>query len=681
MTDQFHRSIRISLGNPSLQSALDINAQRRYEARHSALASLPEDWHVMRQKAHDVRARVIDNLDSYLTEFMQHAQDNGFLVYQAETADDAVGLVEQVLLKNNARRIAKSKSMLSEEINLNHALENKGFQVVETDLGEYIIQLRGERPAHIITPSVHLRRQEVAETFHEKLGIPYTEDIAELTEAARKTLRKVFLTADAGISGVNFGVAQEGMVCLVTNEGNGRMVTTLPPVHIALMGIERLVPTLEDLSLMLHLLPRSATGQKMSVYTSLIRGPSRVPGVNPQQRYLILVNNGRRALQRSMLKDALYCIRCGACLNACPVFREIGGHAYVNTLGEGSPYPGPIGAVISPGMFGYSEFGHLARASSLCGACKETCPVDIDLPQLLLQVRAGEIDQTDQTKTSPNPPGSLTLGLRLYTWLATNPVRFSYAQHIAGRLTRLVSKSAWIRLPAFSGWGYSKDMPKPASQTFRSRFPQITSSMVVTSPDPALDTERGPSDDESPSAMGKVLLPTKIEQFETEIRLLGGSFTRCKTNNLTASVLTLLREYEVTLVYAWSQEFLPPGLIESLRNAGLRITNSLDPDAGAGLTGAIAAVSATGTLVLCEHPGQPLAASLLPPIHVAIFHEDILLRSLEDAFQMPTVRQAPATVLISGPSRTADIEMSLTIGVHGPGKMHVFCLQDSQYQE
>ena len=238
-------------------------------------------------------------------------------------------------------------------------LKQKVSRVVETDLGEYIVQLRNERPAHIITPAVHLRRNDVGQLFHEKLGIPYTEDIPTLTNAARKVLREVFLTANIGISGVNFGVAETGSLCIVSNEGNARMVTTLPPIHIALMGMERLVRNLDDLALMLSLLPRSATGQKLSVYTQLINKP-----FENQQRHLIILDNGRYALRNSPLKESLYCIRCGACLNACPVFREIGGHGY------NSIYPGPIGSVISAGFFG-SDFVPLAQASSLCGACKE----------------------------------------------------------------------------------------------------------------------------------------------------------------------------------------------------------------------------------------------------------------------------------------------------------------------
>jgi L-lactate dehydrogenase complex protein LldF len=298
-------------------------------------------------------------------------------------------------------------------------------------------------------------------------------------------LHQVFLDADIGLSGVNFGVVDTGTLCILTNEGNGRMVTTLPPVHIALMGIERIVPSMDDLALMISLLPRSATGQKMTVYTNLIHSPRHTDDPDgPAERHLVLVDNGRLALHTSPLAEALLCIRCGACLNACPVYREIGGHAYVDIHGKSSAYPGPIGSVISPGLFGQSEFGHLARASSLCGACKDACPVDIDLPALLLRIRAGHVNDVAKASKSnsvqPNAPALLALGLRIFSWFAVSPGRYSFALRVAGTFARLASpfigsKNAagkvYLHIPAFTGWGYSKDFPRPSSRTFHQRWP------------------------------------------------------------------------------------------------------------------------------------------------------------------------------------------------------------------
>ncbi len=335
MADPFRKHIRTSLANTNLQTALDSNAERRHLARLNSYASLPDDIQRLRQRAHAVRAETIRNLDGYLAEFIRNAEANGMIVHQAKDGLEAVSQVLELVQGAGARRVVKSKTMVGDEIEINAALEKAGVQVVETDLGEWIVQMRGERPAHILTPAVHLRRQDVARLFQEKIGLPYTEDVAELTAATRRTLRQAFLDADVGISGVNFGVASEGALCLLTNEGNGRMVTTLPPLHIAIMGIERLAPTLDDLALMISLLPRSSSGQKMTVYANLIRGPRRPGEVDGAlERHLILLDNGRRAMARSPLMEALYCIRCGACLNECPVFRELGGHAYVGDQGQ-----------------------------------------------------------------------------------------------------------------------------------------------------------------------------------------------------------------------------------------------------------------------------------------------------------------------------------------------------------
>src|SRR4030066_628442 len=415
----FRTRIRASLADANLQSALDANAERRIKVRQNAFASLvnPQE---LRARAHLVRADVIEHLDSYLDQFIAHANENGVVVHRAADADQAIKTVLEIASQQEARLIAKSKTMVSEEIGLNHELENHGLQVIETDLGEYIVQLRGEPPSHIITPAVHLRRQDVGKLFQEKLGLPYTEDISIMTNAARRTLRQVFLDADIGISGVNFGVAETGTLCVVTNEGKGSMVTTIPRTHIALMGIDRMVPTMDDLALMLSLLPRSATGQKLSVYTSLLNSPRREDDPDgPQERHIILVDNGRNDVRGSELREILYCIRCGACLNACPVFREIGGHAYVGRDGKGSTYSGPMGSVVSPALFGQCEFGQLARASSLCGACREACPVEIDLPKLLLRVRAGIGVQAPRALAKPNTPKLLKLGVGIFTLAAT----------------------------------------------------------------------------------------------------------------------------------------------------------------------------------------------------------------------------------------------------------------------
>ncbi len=693
----FANRIRAALADANLQTALDANAERRIAVRRQALASLP-DYQALRQRAHAVRVDAIANLDGYLERFIDKARQNGLVVHRASDAAQANQIVLDIARRVGASLgrsplVAKSKTMVSEEIGLNHALESAGLRVVETDLGEYIVQLRGEPPSHIITPAVHLRRSDVGETFHEKLGIPRTDDIPTLTTAARSALREVFLDTTIGVSGVNFGVAETGTLCVITNEGNGRMVTTLPPVHIALMGIERLVPTVDDLAVMLALLPRSATGQKITVYTNLIHAPRR-PGDpdGPEERHLILVDNGRSAVRGSQLAEILYCIRCGACLNACPVFREIGGHAYVSVAGKSSTYPGPMGSVVSPALFGVPEFGHLARASSLCGACQEACPVDIDLPGLLLRIRAGRVSSPETGFTGSagfqgagvsNAPRLLAWGLRLYTWVATSPWRFEVAQRLAGFFSRIVSPftpsktpqgGAWLRLPALTGWGYSKDFPQPARRPFRVRFK--STDVPGERAGSVEQVGKSPSVDEVLAPRPAISLSSSelVDRFAAELEALSGSFRLCRREDLSRDIASLLKQKGVPAIQAWQAEHLPIGLLDELRGAGIQVSHEPDPELQAGLTGALGAIAETGTLVLPGGPGRPLTASLLPAMHIAVIEASRIYPALAEVLDLPEVQGASAVVLVSGPSRTADIEMTLTIGVHGPGELYVFCV-------
>jgi L-lactate dehydrogenase complex protein LldF len=346
--------------------------------------------------------------------------------------------------------------MISEEVELNHALEAAGIEVVESDLGEYIIQLAGEPPSHIIAPAIHKTKEQVGALLSDRLGVPYTNDPAEMTAVARKTLRRRFLTADMGITGVNFGVAASGSISIVTNEGNASIGVTTPRVHVALMGMERLVPTTADLAVMLRVLARSATGQKLSVYTDLITGPRR-PGDpdGPDALHVVIVDNGRSALRKTELEEILLCIRCGACLNACPVYREIGGHAY------GSVYSGPVGAVLTPALRGVADWHDLAEASSLCGACREVCPVRIDIPRMLLATRARSFAAGHTARwTIPV--------LRVYRLAATRPRLFRLAAALARAGSRLFARDGWIdRAPwPLSGWTRSRALPALAPRSF-----------------------------------------------------------------------------------------------------------------------------------------------------------------------------------------------------------------------
>ena len=657
----FRQRIRESINNETLQTALDNNTERRLKGRAAAFESIP-DWRERRQRAHAIRADVIDHLDKYLEQFIAKNEENGVIVHRVKDAAEAIQIVLEIAKSSTNYQapitktlIAKSKSMVSEEIELNHALEKEGIEVIETDLGEYIVQLRHERPSHIITPAAHLKKEQVGELFHEKLGIPYTTDIPTLTATARKVLREVFLTADIGLSGVNFGVAETGGICLVTNEGNGRMVTTLPPVHIALMGMERLVPNLDDLALMLSLLPRSATGQKLTVYTQLLHKP--LPN---QQRHLILLDNGRSRLRNSPLKESLYCIRCGACLNACPVFRELSGHAYIGSDLSIAPYPGPIGSVISPGLLG-ENYVQLAQASSLCGACKEVCPVDIDLPKLLTRVRAGMATVDSGQWTVDNGGAGLSsatkFGLQIFARVATRPWLYAVSQKFASLGTFLLSPfSRWVRLPAFTGWGLSKDFPRFVGKTFRDSYKkrlEIGRLEIKDAPQP--NQQLPITNHQSPI--------TNL-QFTTELTALGGHVH--STQNPTLSVIQLLKSRGVDKIH------LEPNTLDEilLHAAGIAFTHEPDQQITVGVTNAICGLADTGSVLIVDGAGDPLKASLLPEIHIAVLKSSNILPSLPDA--MKFVKNTSAAVFITGPSRTADIEMTLTIGVHGPKEIHVF---------
>lgn len=390
---EFRRQAFIAIQDVRLQSALDGATGRFAQARLQALAALP-DADEMRDRLKAVRAATLAQLGHHLGAFERNAVAAGATVHWARNGDEAAEIVVGIARKHGVSLAAKSKSMATEEIELNQALRNAGIQSVETDLGEWIIQLADEPPYHIIAPAIHKTRAQVADLLRAKADgsrlVPdrVADDIPALTAAARALLRETFLSAGMGISGANIGVAETGSIVLVTNEGNGRMVTSVPPLHVAILGIEKIAPTWDDAALWLSLLARSATGQSLSVYTSIVTGPARPDDVDgPREVHIVLVDNGRSRLLGGEYEEVLQCLRCGACLNVCPVYREAGGHAY------GSPYSGPIGAVISPLLFGLDKYEALPQASSLCGACLDACPVRIDLPRMLLALRAEMVEQ------------------------------------------------------------------------------------------------------------------------------------------------------------------------------------------------------------------------------------------------------------------------------------------------
>ena len=444
----------IAIGDPELQRAVAKGTNNAYTKRLAAMFADGHDhgeW--MRQQAAEAKRRALRNLPDLLEQAEKNLTANGFKVLWAQDAAEANALVQQIAREHEIRVVAKAKSMLTEEIGLNHALEDAGLRVVETDLGEYIIQLNHETPSHIVAPVIHKTKEAIRDIFVRELGMTPTDDAGEMVAFARKILRSEFLAADMGISGGNFIIAETGSLCLVMNEGNGRLCTTLPRVHVALVGIEKVIANVEDYSTLTQVLPRSGTGQNLTVYTNIINGPRRSDdGDGPQDAYVILVDNGRSEIYDTKYAEALACIRCGACQNACPVYRSTGGHAY------GWVYGGPIGAVLTPLMIGLENAKPLPHASSLCGSCKQVCPVDIDLPRMLLDLRADLVEEDKSEWTWDTGMKMWAMGMsspRLYALGAT-----------ATRLGR--NQLLGQKLPGvFGNWTDERDFPKFAPRSFR----------------------------------------------------------------------------------------------------------------------------------------------------------------------------------------------------------------------
>ncbi len=665
----FRHRVRGSLADTTLQAALDANANRRVEGRLQAFESL-KDPHLIQTRARSVRLEAIQNLEALLAQFEDRLRSKGFRVHHAKDANQAQEIMLDITRKEHARLVAKSKSMVSEEIEVNQAFERQGIRVVETDLGEYIVQLRDEHPSHIITPALHLNRHQVARTFEEKLGMAYSTDVTDLNQAAHDSLRQIFLEADIGLSGVNFGVAESGTLVLITNEGNGRMVTTLPRVHIAIMGIERIVSRFEDLPPLLALLPRSATGQKLTSYVSLINHPRKSTNLDgPEQRHVILLDNGRSTLRQGPLQESLLCIRCGACLNACPVFREIGGHAYQ------SAYPGPIGSVISPGLWGVEKYGHLAKASTLCGLCREVCPVDIDLPSLLLELR-------HQHQEGKHASVMTAWIMRFYTWLMLSPQRFAWVRSVASIVSRIFpNREGWLTWspPPLNRWTSGRDLPPIQAQRFRE----------ISYADPTPSTTDRHDEIHPPQTKDGSI--NTVDRWIEECQQVDGEIHCCEARDLPHSILDVMGSLggqSLLLSPEVREQF--PGVVEALEKEGYklvspelpanlsaeqRLTHLQELDGSPmGLSTADAGLAESGSLVLHGSSVRSNLTSLLPHTHLVILRTEAIHAEMADWLAKVSDQMISEgnTIIITGPSRTADIEMTLTIGVHGPARLIVF---------
>ncbi len=459
----FKSNARQALADPDLQQALTKMKVGFVANRASAVAKLPE-FDTLRDEGRDIKNHVLANLDTYLERFEAKVTESGGQVHWCRTADEARRTILDICRSVDAKTVTKGKSMIGEEIGINDFLEENGVTPVETDLGEYIIQLRKEPPSHIIAPAIHVPKEKVAESFfetHDQLDADRNLDEPRaLVDEARSMLRQKYLDADVGITGANFLIAETGSTVIVTNEGNGDLTQTLPKIHIVTASLEKIVPTLEDASTILRLLARSATGQEFSAYTTFSTGPRRTADADgPEQFHVVLLDNGRSALLGTEFQDILRCIRCGACMNHCPVYGAVGGHAY------GWVYPGPMGAVLTPTLIGVEQAGHLPNASTFCGKCQQVCPMHIPLPKLMRHYREREFERG-------LTPGTMRTGLKLWAFFARRPRLY---QFFAGTKMRVLAalgrrRGRFRSVPLAGGWTRHRDMPAPQGATFQQQW-------------------------------------------------------------------------------------------------------------------------------------------------------------------------------------------------------------------
>jgi L-lactate dehydrogenase complex protein LldF len=593
------------------------------KARVDALPIAFEDSEFARTNAAEIKDRVLESLDLYLDQLQLKCIEHGIQVHFAGTAAEAVTKILEICREASPRGsvIAKAKSMATEEIHLNHHLEEAGYKPVETDLGEFVVQIDHDTPSHIVAPIIHKNRQEIAKSFErEGLG-DYTEDPSELAMRARAYLRKQFQAAKIGISGVNFAIAETGRIVLVENEGNNRLSTTAPEVHIALMGIEKILPSESDLPLFLKLLAASATGQYLPTYVHMISGPRRSDEVDgPREVHLVLLDNGRRKILNGKYRKILRCIRCGACQNVCPVFRQGSGHAY------GHVYSGPIGAVLAPNLEGIDKLGYLAKASSLCGACEEVCPVKIPIPHMLLELR----DEAKRSGAVEDPAnwnhfafgakrsGLWKVGLKLL------PMASNIAPH-----------------PMKSGWSEFHDLPKRRGEEFRSWWKSHTSEASTPNLASAIKHIH-----ERP-VLRSTLTTDPWTQFGARIAELGGRLIDLADLDLSDKLC-----------------YLDCDVAAAFPNLKIGSVTQDVWEAEVGITFAECAIVESGSIVASIGNQRSRLASLTPPVHVALVRE--VVRTVEEG--IPRAK-ATTSVITTGTSRTADIEGILVRGVHGPKEL------------
>lgn len=456
----FKERIGEGLEDAVMRGAVSSAQERLYKRRLTASEELG-NWEKWRELGEEIRQHTLTHLDDYLYQLSESVSARGGHVFFAKTKEEASAYIQEVAQKKAAKKVVKSKSMVTEEIEMNQALEEIGCEVVESDLGEYILQVDDhEPPSHIVAPALHMTKEQIREVFHEKLGYEMSETPEEMTSFVRAILREKFLEADIGVTGCNFAVANTGSICLVTNEGNADLVTAIPKTHIAVMGMERLVPTMEELDVLVGLLCRSAVGQKLTSYISVVgpKGEGEVDG--PEEFHLVIVDNGRSNILGTDFQPVLQCIRCAACINVCPVYRHVGGHSY------GSIYPGPIGAVLSPLLGGYDDYKELPFASSLCAACTDACPVKIPLHELLIKHRQVIVEKEGRA------PKAEMMAMKMFGMGAASPGMYQFGTKAAPALMNRMASNGQISkgIGPLKNWTDIRDLPVPSKERFRDWF-------------------------------------------------------------------------------------------------------------------------------------------------------------------------------------------------------------------
>ncbi|MEK4321208.1 LutB/LldF family L-lactate oxidation iron-sulfur protein [Bacillus sp. FSL K6-3221] len=456
----FKERIGDGLEDAVMRGAVSSAQERLYKRRLTASEELG-NWEKWRELGEEIRQHTLTHLDDYLYQLSESVSARGGHVFFAKTKEEASAYIQDVAQKKAAKKVVKSKSMVTEEIEMNQALEEIGCEVVESDLGEYILQVDDhEPPSHIVAPALHMTKEQIREVFHERLGYEMSDTPEEMTSFVRAILREKFLEADIGVTGCNFAVANTGSICLVTNEGNADLVTAIPKTHIAVMGMERLVPTMEELDVLVGLLCRSAVGQKLTSYISVVgpKGEGEVDG--PEEFHLVIVDNGRSNILGTAFQPVLQCIRCAACINVCPVYRHVGGHSY------GSIYPGPIGAVLSPLLGGYDDYKELPFASSLCAACTDACPVKIPLHELLIKHRQVIVEKEGRA------PKAEMMAMKMFGMGASSPGMYQFGTKAAPALLNRMASNGQISkgIGPLKNWTDIRDLPVPSKERFRDWF-------------------------------------------------------------------------------------------------------------------------------------------------------------------------------------------------------------------